>query len=529
MPARASIVFSLLLIAMAATSLQAAPPFTGPAEIAAAEQVPAGERALRFADTLLLEPGYRRARSLAAEWHRYVSGFVSDEKQVQQIENLANERAILYFLRETEGALAPVYAKEAERVLTQFGNGALVAWRLRSLAGKIVLSHNSDRLKDRDTSETKREIGARFFTVPISGAGFNFSLDAEWDITRLGNYPLAEANSEFLFVQTDSELRLTGRAELRQLPDSAYRFISGDKFTAVPYLVQNGMRILPVSAGDMRLFICYPFAGYVFYAVRGTLALLLLVALFLALRGIRSLRATAQDVLENRQGRWLGEHYEKSLSLNEQALKVTDRSVALVSEIKDRDAALIGELGRKLGEITSGIEEQTRFLIEEAVSKQKPASVPAASTAVVQRPLHRKTVPKAPILIDGSAPGEVQVSIELDLPLTDEKQLTPHAKAEYVSSLRRRAMEKTGQREYVHDEKIDNYDFTPDEPVALPQKPAFEPREIPDASDLEYVQKFRYTGKPRVLPLEVRPASAASLRMREDLHQQELVVTGEEE
>jgi hypothetical protein len=123
----------------------------------------------------------------------------------------------------------------------------------------------------------------------------------------------------------------------------------------------------------------------------------------------------------------------------------------------------------------------------------------------------------------------VQVSIELDLPLSDEKQLTPHAKAEYVTSLRRRAREKTGQREYVHDEKIDNYDFIPEEPVALPEKPAFEPREIPDASDLEYVQKFRYTGKPRVLPLEVRPASSAALRIREDLHQQELVVTGEEE
>jgi hypothetical protein len=143
--------------------------------------------------------------------------------------------------------------------------------------------------------------------------------------------------------------------------------------------------------------------------------------------------------------------------------------------------------------------------------------------------LHRKVVPKPPILIDGSAPGEVQVSIELDLPLTDEKLLTPHAKAEYVSSLRRRAIEKAGQREYVHDEKIDNYDFTPEDPIALPQKPAFEPREIPDASDLEYVQKFRYAGKPRVLPLEVKPTNAASLRMREDLHRQELVVTDGEE
>jgi hypothetical protein len=529
MHARNFTVHLLLLALVTATSLQAALPFTGPADIAAAEQVPAGERALRLADTLLLEPGYRRARNLAAEWHRYVSGFVADEKQVQLLENLANERAILYFLRETEGPLAPAFAKEAERVLTQFGNGALVAWRLRSLTGKIVLSHNAERLKNLNTSETKREIGPRFFTVPISGAGFNFSLDAEWDITRLSNYPLAEANSEFLFIQTDRELRLTGRAELRQLPDSAYRFISADRFTALPYLVQNGMRILPVSAGDMRLFICYPFAGYTFYAVRGTLALLLLFALILALRGIRSLRAAATDVMENRQGRWLGEHYEKSLSLNEQALKVTDRSVALVSEIKDRDAALIGELGRKLGEIHSGIEEQTRFLIEEAVSKQKPAPATTVPSAGVQRPLHRKTVPKAPILIDGSAPGNVQVSVELDLPLSDEKQLTPHAKAEYVTSLRRRAREKTGQREYVHDEKIDNYDFIPEEPVALPEKPAFEPREIPDASDLEYVQKFRYTGKPRVLPLEVRPASSASLRMREDLHQQELVVTGEEE
>ena len=255
MPARNSIRNLLLLALVTTTSLQAALPFTGPADIAAADQVPAGERALRLADTLLLEPGYRRARNLAAEWHRYVSGFVADEKQAQQIETLANERAILYFLRETEGSLAPAFAKEAERVLNQFGNGALVAWRLRSLAGKVVLAHNAERLKDLDTSETRREIGARYLTVPISGAGFNFSLDAEWDVTRLPNYPLTEANSEFLFIQTDNELRLTGRAEYRQLPDSAYRFISGDKFTALPYLVQNGMRILPVSAGDMRLFI----------------------------------------------------------------------------------------------------------------------------------------------------------------------------------------------------------------------------------------------------------------------------------
>jgi hypothetical protein len=519
----------LLLSLVTATSLQAALPFTGPADFASSEQVPAGERALRLIDTLLLEPGYRRARNLAAEWHRYVSGFVADEKQVQQLENLANDRAILYFLRDKEGPLAPIFAKEAERLLNQFGNRALVAWRLRSLTGKVVLSYNAERLKDLDMSETKREIGARFFTVPISGAGFNFSLDAEWDITRLSNFPLAEASSEFLFIQTDRELRLTGRAELRELPDSAYRFISGDKFTALPYLVQNGMRILQVSALDIRLFICYPFAGYTFYAVRGTLALVLLVAIVFALRGIRSLRAAAKDVLENRQARWLGEHYEKSLSLNEQALKISDRSMALVSEIKDRDAALIAELGRKLGEIHSGIEEQTRLLIEEAVSKHKAAATPSVPAAPVSRPLHRKPVAKAPIIIDPSAPGEVQVSIELDLPLTDEKQLTPDAKAQYVTSLRHRARQKTGQRDYVHDEKLDNYDFIPEEPIVLPEKPAFEPREVPDASDLEYVQKFRYTAKPRVLPLEVRPASPASLRMREDLNQQQLVVSGEEE
>jgi hypothetical protein len=316
---------------------------------------------------------------------------------------------------------------------------------------------------------------------------------------------------------------------LRELPDSAYRFISGDKFTALPYLVQNGMRILQVSALDIRLFICYPFAGYTFYAVRGTLALVLLVAIIFTLRGIRSLRAAAKDVLENRQARWLGEHYEKSLSLNEQALKISDRSVALVSEIKDRDAALIAELGRKLGEIHAGIEEQTRFLIEEAVSQKKAAATPSVPAAPVSRPLHRKPVAKAPIIIDPSAPGEVQVSIELDLPLTDEKQLTPDAKAQYVTSLRHRARQKTGQRDYVHDEKLDNYDFIPEEPIVLPEKPAFEPREIPDASDLEYVQKFRYTAKPRVLPLEVRPASSASLRMREDLNQQQLVVSGEDE
>jgi hypothetical protein len=347
----------------------------------------------------------------------------------------------------------------------------------------------------------------------------------------LPNYPINEANSEFLFIQTDSELRLVGRAEYRQLPDSAYRFISGDKFTAQPYLVQKGMRILSVTAGDMRLFICYPFAGYRFYILRGGVVLLLIVTMVAAVRGLRLLHTILKDAIENRSSLWLNEHYEKSLGLNEQTLKVTDRSIALVSEIKERDAARLSELGRKLGEIASGIEEQTRFLIEEAVAKHRPAppAAPAAETQGARRPLHRKVVTKPPILIDGSAPEEVQVSIELDLPLTNEKQLTAQEKAQYVRSLRRRAREKTGHDEYIHDENIDNYEYTPEEPITPPTAPAFEPREQPNATDFEYVQKFRYSGKVRVLPLEIRPPKAASLRMREDLHKQELVVSGEEE
>lgn len=506
-------------------------PFTSAGDIAAAPEVPATERLLRAADTLLMEPAYARARELAANWSRYTQRLTTDEKQIAQLETLANTPAITGFLHEPEGSLAAAFRSEVQRSLQNFGNGAITAWRLRSLAGVTVLAHNEARLSGLDTSETRREIGPRYFIIPISSVGFNFTLDAEWDVTRLSNYPLTQANSEFLFVQTDAEMRLTGKSEGRVLPDSAYRFISADKFVAEKHGVQHGMRIIFASAGDARLLICYPFAGYAFYAVRGTVALLLLVAAVLALKGLGALRRTTQQVLENREGAWLGEHYQTSLSLNEKALGITDRSVTLVAEIKDRDASLIEELGKKLGEISAGIEEQTRFIVEEAVKSQITTAQPAAPAQEVQtqRPLYRKHVYRPPVLIEATDKPEVQVSLEMDLPLKDEKELPPEEKASYISSLRRRASEKSGPKEYVHDEKIDNFDYVPPEPMAMPERPTPVLAATPDAGDLEYVQKFRYTGKPRVMPMTARRPSTAHLKMHEDLHREALVVHSEEE
>ncbi|MBN8222866.1 MAG: hypothetical protein J0L53_18265, partial [Spirochaetes bacterium] len=50
----------------------------------------------------------------------------------------------------------------------------------------------------------------------------------------------------------------------------------------------------------------------------------------------------------------------------------------------------------------------------------------------------------------------------------------------------------------------------------------------PDTADLEYVLKFRYAGKSRILPMATAEKKSATLRMREDLHRETLIVAEEE-
>jgi hypothetical protein len=293
------------------------------------------------------------------------------------------------------------------------------------------------------------------------------------------------------------------------------------------------MRVVAVKSTDHFLIICYPFAGYLFYAVRGGLLLLLLVALVFAAAKLRSLRSAAKHVLENRSGQWLEQHYEQSLSLTEKAVSITDKSLAVTEQLKQRETEVIAELGRQLSSMNRSIADQTRQLIDETLKAKEPAK-PAASAGMsrpqtILRPLHKKTVRKEAIILDGDANPEIRVSIELDLPLADEKQLPPEGKAALVSSLKRKAREKSALPDFIHDERIDNYDYVPPEPMPLPAiTPAAETQNEPDTANLEYVQKFRYAGKTRVLPMAAVPAKGPVLNVREDLHREQLIVSEDE-
>jgi|GEM_PF-4408933 len=496
-------------------------------------EIPFADKALRAADFTLMEPGYAQAREISQRWQSYTSAFGTDDKRAKELEILANEPAITGLLNDPDGALAPVFRIEARRVLDEFGNRALVAWRLRALNGKVILGHQESRLRSAADAEMRREITPRYFTIPIRGTGFNFSLDAEWDISRLSDFPLSQVNSEYLFFQTDHNLNLIALPDGSRLPDAAYRFVSGNKFIAEPYGVRHGMRVLAVKSPDHYLIICYPFAGYLFYAVRGGLLILLLVALIFAAAKLRSLRSAAKHVLENRSGQWLEQHYEQSLSLTEKAVSITDKSLAVAEQLKQRETEVIAELGRQLGNMNRNIAAQTRQLIDETLQAKEPvkslSSVGAPQPQAIVRPLHKKVVRKEAIILDGDVNPEIRVSIELDLPLADERQLPPEGKAALVSSLKRKAREKSALPDFIHDERIDNYDYVPPEPMPLPVvTPAAEAQGEPDTANLEYVQKFRYAGKTRVLPMAAVPAKSPVLNVREDLHREQLIVSEEE-
>lgn len=488
--------------------------------------LPASEIAIRSVDTLLFEPGYRHASDLAAHWKTYADAFVKDEKRAADLEALVNSPAVTAFLKDPESSLAPAFSAEAAKLLNEYNNGAFKAWRLRTLSGKVVLQKNAADLAGLDISETRREITARFVTVPISSAGFNYSLDAEWDISRLSDFPLTQINSEFLYVQTDAEKNLIGLPEGAQLPDAAFRFVSGTKFIAEGHGFHDGFRILMARSGDMTLYVCYPFAGYAFYIVRGLIAVLIIFGFFYALTKLKTARDVAQHVLENRNGKWLEQHYNESLNVSERALELSEKATGLVTQIKERDAAVIAELG-------GHIQHLTRAIRTESERAQVQVNTPAVTTgtgaaAGVKRPLHKKAVYREPILIENDVKPDIVVNIELDLPLTDEKELSRDQKVAYVSSLKQRARAKSAQKDFVHDESLDHFDYVPADPVPVPSAPVKALKDSPDEADLEYVQKFRYTGKARVLPMAETIHKTRAFHLREDLNVHSLVL-GEEE
>lgn len=492
------------------------------------QAVPPIEIALRAVDLILFEPGYRQARALASTWKTYADGFLKDEKRAADLEALANSPAVLGFLRDPESRLAASFSAESTRLMNEYGNGAFKAWRLRTLTGKVVLQNKGDELRALDISETRREINSHFITVPIANTGFNYSLDAEWDISRLPDFPLTQINSEFLYVQTDVDKKLIGIPEGTQLPDSAFRFVSGGAFIAPGHGLHEGYRIIATESGDLKLFLCYPFAGYWFYAVRGSILILMFSAFVYGLVKLGSAREAARHVLENRSGRWLEQHYSESLSISERAIDLNDQASGLVTQIKERDAAVIAELGGHIQHLTRTIrtESERGAITAGAPTTSQSSSVKSESGFL--RPMHKKAVYREPIIIENEVKSGVEVEIDLDLPLKDEKELTRDQKTAYVTSLRRRAQDKSGAKEFIHDESIDNFDYVAPDPMPMPSIAMKEIKGTPDAADLEYVQKFRYAGKARVLPMAEDKRKSAALHMHEDLHVKNLVIIEDE-
>ena len=80
----------------------------------------------------------------------------------------------------------------------------------------------------------------------------------------------------------------------------------------------------------------------------------------------------------------------------------------------------------------------------------------------------------------------------------------------------------------MHDESLDHFDYVPADPVPVPSAPVKALKDSPDEADLEYVQKFRYTGKARVLPMAETIHKTRAFHLREDLNVHSLVL-GEEE
>lgn len=505
-----------------------------------AEQIPVSERLLRAADRLLMEPGYAQARELSQKWQAYLTTLLTDERRAAELEALANEPAIVAYLKDSDGPLAPLFEKETRRILDGYSHQVFKAWRLRTLAGKVVLAESPRRLADVDTSVTRRDIGPRFITIPISGTGFNYSLDAEWDITRLGDFPLTQINSEYFFLQVDSAMNLAAVQNPANIPDAAYRFISGGKFIAEPHGIQKGMRVIitgaaagattPAGSANFHLIVCYPFAGVYFYVVRGLMVALLTTALIIFIARLASLGKAAEHVLENREGKWLEDHYKQSIGMHDKALNLTDRSMAAISDIKEREAQIFRELGMHLQELSYNFTQQTERVLQAQAAATPPATlhIHQPSSQPAARPLHKKAIHKAPIVIAADLKPEIDVAIELDLPLSDEKKLDAADKATFIGTLKRRALAKAAGKEFIHDEKIDNYDFVPDAPLPVPEITPPAPGKGDIQADLEYVQKFRYTPKSQVLPMAAAPGKQPTLNVREDLKSEMLIVHEDE-
>ncbi|MCS6972330.1 MAG: hypothetical protein NZL89_04825, partial [Leptospiraceae bacterium] len=256
----------------------------------------------------------------------------------------------------------------------------------------------------------------------------------------------------------------------------------------------------------------------------GVLVGLLLVAAIWLLLGCKRALYWWHHREQSDPYRWLPQHYEESLELNRKAVAGGERSLQFIGELQERQVALLGELGKKLGELKAGLEEQLQAVVGQITKPQKTAVTPPSAEQKPVTPLHRPA-PKPPILIDPSAPGDIEISVELDLPLQEEKQLAPEDKKQLVRSLRRRAQEKAERADFIRDEAIENYNYVPEEPLPEP-KPT--PARVSGGADLDYLQKFRYTPRTQVLRLEPSKAKKPSLRIREELEQSMLVVAEEE-
>jgi len=494
--------------------------------------LPGRENALRTVDEILREPGYLRASELHEAWQAYLNKTLSSDALATDLEVLVNEYAIISYLKDPKGPLAATFEAETRQLLNQFGNRTFKAWRLRSLTGKILLAESPKSLTEIDTSVTRREIGVRYVTIPISGTGFNFSFDAQWDVSRLPKFPLSQVQSEFFFIQTDSQGQILALTGENFLPEKVFRLISGGKFIAPEWGVFEGLRIVKGEAAGFYLYLCYPFAGYGFYAIRIALLILILVAICIAIIRFAQIRSAARYALENRSGAWLDAHYQQSLGINKEALGLSDKTLETVSEIKARDQEVFKKLGEHIRELNTNFSAQARQILETAKSEreQMPQPHPTPMSAAPVRALHRRPGIKPAKVISADMSSEVNIHIELDLPLKDERPLEASAKAGYLATLRNkaRAAHRSLDEDFIRDEKIDNYEFVAAEPMPLPKAAPAKQNSDDAPADLSYVQKYRYTPKVATLPMETAKQKQPTLAMREDLSQAALLVSEEE-
>ncbi|MBV6493100.1 MAG: hypothetical protein LDLANPLL_01115 [Turneriella sp.] len=471
-------------------------------QFSTAQGLPTTEKLWRIADVLLYEPGYAQARMLASDWETYTQKITHAEREAHLLDTLANDPTILNFLKEKKPLPSSTLERDTATLLDNFANGALKAWRLRDIYQKTILERDVRRLSSIDTTIVRREIGKRYFTIPITGAGSNYILDGEWDITRLPDFPLSHANSEYLFLTTDKELNVLalGKKGGTFLQDTAW-FKNG-KFASPLYGLFRGQRIFALHEKDFIFIVVYPFAGILFYIIRAVIFLLLLTAAPVTFIKLKAIRRSAKNASENGSRNWVQEHYAKSLTMNADALKLGDKALGVVSSLKERELQILNEFGKHLTELNTNLSTQTRRILDETATTPQTQPLPRLQPTKKKAPLYKKHVFKEPIRIEGKEGSEVEVSIELDLPLSDEKELSPAEKSTYIGSLRRRAREKmkTGH-DYIPDETVENYNFNVEPPLPLPKPKDIPEEKTPKNIDVDAIQNFKYSGKNRVLPI----------------------------